>query len=375
MKICLIGPTHPFRGGISHYTTLLYRHLRKRHDTLFISFVRQYPKWLFPGKTDIDPSQEHIQEPGVLKILDSMNPLTWIKTVRTIITNNPDLVIIPWWVSFWAPQFWIISFFVKLFIKTKIIFLCHNVVEHESKWIDKLLTKLVLKQGDGFIVHSDDDLNNLKRILPDARVQKTFHPTYDVFNMADFDPQTIRAQYNITGNILLFFGFVRPYKGLKFLIQAMPEIVKSHDVTLMVVGEFWKDKEEYLSMIQALDLSKKVVIVDEYVPNEEVGNYFCAADLVVQPYISATGSGVVQTAFAFNKPVIATRVGCLTDVVDHGKTGFIVDPQDSSAIALAVGVYLSEINHAKMAGNIQSKSRLFSWDRLIKVIEKINETI
>ena len=168
MKICLLGPTYPFRGGISHYTTLLYRHLSKRHDTLFVSFVRQYPKWLFPGKTDIDPSKEHIQEQDVHKILDSMNPFTWCKAAKRIIKYDPDLVIIPWWVSFWAPQFLTISFLVKIFTDSRILFLCHNVVEHESKWMDKVLTGFVLRKGDLFIVHSAEDHDNLKEIVSDA---------------------------------------------------------------------------------------------------------------------------------------------------------------------------------------------------------------
>ena len=373
MKICLIGPTHPFRGGISHYTTLLFRHLRKRHDTLFVSFIRQYPKWLFPGKTDIDPSQSRIHEPGIQKALDSMNPLTWIRSACIIIKHRPDLVIIPWWVSFWTPQFWTISSIIKRFTDAKIIFLCHNVVEHESKWLDKLLTRVVLKKGDGFIVHSNEDLSNLKAIMPHALVQKTYHPTYDVFNMKDYDETKIRNRYKITGKSLLFFGFVRPYKGLKYMIQALPKILKTHDVTLIVVGEFWKDKKEYLSQIQALDLENQVVIVDDYIPNEDVGDYFCAADLVVQPYTSGTGSGVVQTAFAFNKPVIATRVGCLPEVIDHGRTGFLVEPESAEEISRAVVNYLNLPGKDPLKENIINENYRFSWDRMVNVIEDLTK--
>ena len=369
MKICLIGPTHPFRGGISHYTTLLYRHLRKQHDTLFIAFSRQYPKWLFPGKTDIDPSTSHISEPRVHKILDSMNPATWIRSALKIVKHKPDLVIIPWWVSFWTPQFWTISFIIKRFSNARLIFLCHNVVEHESKALDKLLTGIVLKRGTGFIVHSDEDLNNLLHILPGARVQKTFHPTYDVFNMANCTPQAVRSKYKITGKILLFFGFVRPYKGLKYLIQAMPEIIKHNDATLMIVGEFWKDKAEYISMIKALELEQHIVIVDEYVPNEAVGSYFSAADLVIQPYVSATGSGVIQTAFAFNKPVIATSVGCLPEVIEHGKTGFLVEPSNCTQIAQSVNHYFTETDVECMQKNIAKANEKFSWNYLVTCVE------
>lgn len=371
MKICLIGPTHPFRGGISHYTTLLYRHLRKRHQALFISFVRQYPKWLFPGKTDIDPSHNQIQEPGVKRILDSMNPLTWFATIRSITKFKPDLVIIPWWVSFWAPQFWTISFFIKVFTQSKILFLCHNVVEHESKWIDKILTRLVLNNGDQFIVHSNEDQANLKAIIPDATVKKTYHPTYDVFNMADSDPDKVRKKYHIKGYILLFFGFVREYKGLKYLLNAMPQILKTQDVTLLIVGEFWKDKEQYLSLISDLGIEKNVIVVDEYVPNEDVRDYFSTADLVIQPYTSATGSGVVQTAFGFHKPVIATKVGCLPEVIDHGKTGFLVDPENSGQIVEQTEFYFNITDKDRFQKNIIQGNEKFSWQYLVEVVENL----
>jgi len=369
MRICLVGPTYPFRGGISHYTTLLYQHLRKKHKTLFIAFSRQYPRWLFPGKTDIDPSLSPIAESGVQPILDSMNPVSWLRSALKIISYEPDLVIIPWWVSFWTPQFLSISFLVKKFSNARLLFLCHNVVEHESKKLDKLFTQLVLKRGDRFIVHSDDDLSNLTDMLPDAKVKKVFHPTYDVFNMADYNPKTIRTRYKISGKLLLFFGFVRPYKGLKYLIRAMPDILKVQDVSLMIVGEFWKDKEAYFSMICDLGLEKDIVVLDEYIPNEEVGHYFASADLVVQPYTSATGSGVVQTAFAFNKPVIATRVGCLPDVIDHGKTGFLAEPESAEKLAEAVIEYLNLPGKDPFKENIKRENYRFSWDRLVHVIE------
>jgi len=240
----------------------------------FYSFKRQYPKLLFPGKTDIDPSKKQFQEEGVIQILDSMNPITWFMTVYKITVKKPDIVIIPWWVSFWAPQFWTITSVLKIFNSTKVLFLCHNVVEHESKWIDKILTKFVLKNGDFFIVHSDDDKQNLLSMFPGAKVKKSFHPTYDVFNIGDFDPGIIRGKYGIEGDIILFFGFVREYKGLKYLIKALPEVLSKINVTLLIVGEFWYDKDKYLQLIDKLGIKEKIIIVDEYVPNEEVGLYF-----------------------------------------------------------------------------------------------------
>ena len=370
MKISLIGPTYPFRGGISHYTTLLYRHLRGRHEVLFFSFKRQYPKWLFPGKTDIDPSKVHFKEDTQCN-LDSMNPLSWLLVVSKIIKSKSDLLIIPWWVSFWAPQFYIISHLVKLLAKTKILFLCHNIVEHESKWIDKVLTRIVLRNGDFYIVHSTEDQQNLLSMFPKATVKKSFHPTYDIFNLGDFDPNIVRRKYGIEGNIILFFGFVREYKGLKYLIEALPEIILKTNVTLLIVGEFWKNKNEYLDLINNLGIKDKTIIVDEYVPNEEVGFYFSAADLVVQPYVSATGSGIIQIAFGFNKPVIATNVGSLSEVVENGKTGYLVPPASSHDLAEAIIKFFRDGHFDEFSNNVRQEKYKFSWDRIVDVIEKL----
>jgi glycosyltransferase involved in cell wall biosynthesis len=371
MKICLIGPTYPFRGGISHYTTLLYKYLLKRHEVQFFAFKRQYPRWLFPGKTDIDPSQTQIQEEGAQRILDSIDPVSWGRVALKIIKSNPDLLIIPWWVSFWTPQFWTISVLVKRLSKVKILFLCHNVVEHESNWINKSLTYGVLRNGDLFIVHSAEDKKNLLAMFPNTKVRRSFHPTYDVFNQGEFDGAKVKERFGIKGNVILFFGFVREYKGLKYLLKALPEVLSKVNVTLLVVGEFWKDKDEYISLINQLGIEEHIVLVDEYVPNEEIGDYFSAADLVVQPYTSATGSGVIQTAFGFNKPVVATKVGSLPEVIEDGKTGYLVQPKASHEIAKTIIRFFCEANRQAFYGNIEKEKYKFSWDRMVDVIEEL----
>lgn len=370
MNIFLVGPTYPFRGGISHYTTLLFRHLRKRHDVTFLSFSRQYPRILYPGKSDIDPSKKHIQEEDACRILDSMNPLTWVKTAWRIVKNKPDLVIFPWWVSFWAPQFFTISILVKLFSSAKVLFLCHNVVEHESGLFDKLLTKVTLKKGDLFLVHSLEDKTNLLSMIPSAKVRTSYHPTYDIFNQKEWSPGSLKKKFGIGDRpIVLFFGFVREYKGLKYLLRALPAVLNKVEVSLFVVGEFWKDKEEYINLIKGLKLEKDVVVVDEYVPNEEIGLYFSAADLVVQPYVSATGSGIVQIAYGFGKPVIVTSVGSLPEVVEEGKTGYIVPPCSPEDLAKAIIKFFSENKKNSFKENIRLNNYEFSWDRLIDSIE------
>jgi len=369
MKIALIGPTYPYRGGISHYTTLLFRHLKNRHRTLFITFSRQYPKLLFPGKTDRDPSEEKIREAGALRLIDSMNPFTWVNAAFRIIRNKTDLVILPWWVSFWAPQFWTISVLVKYLSKARILYLCHNVVEHESSRVDRFLTRMALSTGDFYIVHSKEERRRLLDMFPEARVRTSPHPTYEVFNFKPFDSKKAKEECGLKGNVILFFGFVREYKGLRYLIEALPKILSEIDVTLLVAGEFWKDKEEYLRLIKEKGLESDVVVVDKYVPNEEIGNYFSATDLVVQPYISATGSGVIQTAFGFNKPVIATMVGSLPEMVEDGKTGFLVSPRDSDALAKAIVRFFREKRSEEFAHHIREERYRFSWQRMVETIE------
>lgn len=369
MKISIVGPSYPFRGGISHYTTLLYRNLKKKHETQFHAIKRQYPQWLFPGNTDKDHSANPIREEEVENILDSLNPLTWWKVFIKIRKENSALVIFPWWVFFWTPQFWTIATLIKKFTRAKILFICHNIVEHESNTINKICTRLVLKKGDYFIVHSREDLENLKNIRSDANVKKSFLPTFEVFRSKYIKKEDARKRLNLDGNTIFFFGFVRRYKGLNYLIDAMPTIIKHVNVSLLIVGEFWEGEDKYREQIERLGVGEKIKIINKYIPNEEVGIYFFAADVVVLPYVSGTGSAIVQIAFGFDKPVIATKVGCLPEVMDHGRTGYLVEPMDSQAIADAVVSFYNEGKEEEFVNNIKRGKEKFSWDRMVETIE------
>ena len=372
MKIAMIGPSYPFRGGISHYTTLLYRSLRKSHDVKFYAFKRQYPNWLFPGRTDRETSSIALREKEVENILDSLNPLSWLKVFIKIKKFSPELLILPWWVSFWTPQFWMISYLVRRSLGIKILFICHNVVEHEANFITKLCAKLVLKNGTYFIVHSEEELKNLRFIIPDAKVNKTFHPTYEVFRQNGWDKEKAKAILGISGNIVLFFGFIRPYKGLKYLIEALPDILKKVDVTLLIAGEFWKGKSSYLQKIEELEIGNRVKIFDEYIPNEEVSLYFSSSDIVVLPYTSVTGSGVVQVALGLNKPVITSNIGSLPELIEHGKTGYVVNSCNAREIADAVITFYKENKEQEFVKNIDSVKEKFSWDRMVETIESFS---
>lgn len=375
MKIDLIGPSYPFRGGISHYTTILFQHLKTKHKTQFYSFKRQYPRFLYPGKTDRDESNSPLKVSEAQPLLDSINPLSWLHVARKIVRDNPDITIFPWWVVFWALPYLTIIFFLKLFSKTKILFICHNFQEHERNHVKYLISKWVLARGDYFIVHSEEEKEQLIKSTGKTAVKVNFHPIYDIFNPGEIPQDEAKANLGLDeDNIILFFGFVREYKGLRYLLEAMPQILENTDARLVIAGEFWEDKEKYQRLIDSLNIKAKVTIIDRYVPNEEIACYFYACDIVVLPYTAVTGSGLVQLAFGFNKPVVVSRIGALSEVVRHRQTGFLVTPKDSRQIADAVIGYFRESDRDEMISSIKTEREKYSWDHLVKSIEVFGES-
>lgn len=369
MKISLLGPTYPYRGGISHYTTLLCRELRKEHEVQFLSFSRQYPKLIFPGKSDKDPSKKPLVVDEVDYCLDSINPFSWVQTASKIVKFNPNLLIIPWWVAFWAPQFMTVATLVKKRIKTDIVFICHNSVEHESSGWKVLTTRTVLGRGDRILTHSRQESERLLEILgPETMVTTAFHPSYVALCGETIEAAEAKRRLGLEGKVLLFFGFVREYKGLDLLLQAMPEVLRHENVSLLVVGEFWKDKCRYFQLVHDLGLEDSVHIVDSYIPNEEIGKYFAAADLVVQPYRSASGSGISQLAYGFGKPVIATDVGGLAEVVQDGVNGKVLKPDDVTELSEAIKGILSCNKLKAMTQQALCTGERFSWKTLTKMI-------
>jgi glycosyltransferase involved in cell wall biosynthesis len=334
----------------------------------FYAFKRQYPKWLFPGKTDRDISEVPLQESEVQNILDSMNPLTWLHICRKITQNSPELVIIPWWTSFWTPHFWTITTLIKRFSSAKILFICHNIVDHEANAFSRICSRIALRNGDYFLVHAQSDGNRLRTLMPSAPITHALHPLYDFFKSKMLAPTEARAQLGLHGEIILFFGFIRPYKGLEDLLHALPLVLRHRRITLLIVGEFWEGKKAVAELIQALNIEEAVRVVDRYIPNEEVGLYFSAADLVVLPYVSGTGSGIVQIAYGLEKPVLATRVGSLPEVIEDGRTGYLVNPRDPKALADAVIRFFLEEKKNEFVQNIQRMKARFSWEYLVDTI-------
>lgn len=373
MRYVLIGPTYPYRGGISHYTTLLYHHLRAAHEVKLYSFKRQYPGFLFPGRTDKDPSRSPLRA-DCEYILDPANPLTWLQTFRRVKEDGPDALILQWWVPYWAPAFASTAALVRRFTTTRVMFICHNVFPHERSMVDRALVRLALTQGQFFIVQSEKDLYDLKRLLPQASVRKAAHPSYEALALSGaITAGEAKRQLGLEGNVLLFFGFVREYKGLKYLLKAMPSVLSRIDAHLLVVGEFWDNKAPYLELIEELGIVSAVTIVDRYIPNEELGLYFSAADVVVLPYVDATQSGVTQLAYGFEKPVITTSVGGIPEVVKNGETGLLVPPKDSKALAEAIVHFFAQGLAPHFKQGIQACRKTLSWDRLVTLIEEMTQ--
>lgn|SRR5574337_272472 len=367
MKICVIGPAYPLRGGIAHHTAFLTRELRKRHDVTLLSYTRLYPSLLFPGTTELDTSRLMCAvdcEP----IFDPMNPRSWLSTARRIRALCPDLVIVQWWSPLFAIPLRAVISLVKRNSQSPTLFICHNVRSHERLPGEGILLQFGLAPADRFIVHSETDLRHLRAIRPDAVIHKLFLPIREEFSPA-VDRQEARRQLSLSGPTILFFGLIRHYKGLPDLLRAMPTILKGTECTLLIVGEFYEGREECLNLIRSLDLTVHVRLVDRYVANEEVGLYFGAADLVVLPYISATQSGVVAMAYAFDRPVITTRVGGLPEMVTDGQTGLTVDPADPTALADAILRFFREPQKAASPEGIRSARERFSWQRFVDAVE------
>ena len=370
-KIAVLGLSYPFRGGISHYSTLLVRELRRKYRVKFLTLNRQYPDLLFPGKTQYDYSVDKLIEEND-SVIDSINPVTWIKAAFILKKENFDLVVVQWWNPFFGFAFGTIVNLLSLISKSNFCFLCHNVAPHESTAFDRILSKYAFLKVKYFIVHSEEDRRNLLSFKPNAIVKKNFHPTYSVFNsFITYEKFQARRKLDIAQNknILLFFGLIRQYKGLKYLIYAMKEVVKYIDCVLLVVGEFYESKDDYMSMIKSLNLSDYIIVIDEYINNEDVSLYFCSADVVVLPYVEATQSGIIQIAFGLNKPVITTNIGGLPEVVEDGKTGFIVEAKSPESLSEAIIKYYRGNYENKFCEEIKKVSHNFSWDTELRNIE------
>lgn len=357
-KIVIIGPVYPFKGGISHYTGLFYRAMSERYDVSMISYSMQYPKILF-RKEQRDFSNDSFRIDETEFILNTASIISIRRTADRINEIAPELTVIQWWHPYFSPCYRLL---VKR-IRSKVLFLCHNVFPHERFPLDRMLTRMALKKGDYFILHSEREAGDLKTIVPDAKYRVNMHPTYSEFKKVEDKSDAVPVDQ---ASVILFFGFVRPYKGLKVLIEAMsliPEIVH-----LNIVGDFGGAKSEYEHLIYDRHLTGRISVRDGYVPDREVGEYFERCDAVVLPYLDATQSGIAQIAFGFEKPVIATNVGGLPEVVKDGETGVLCEPGDPEALRDAIQRFFELKKTVDFEENIRQDAPRFSWEHMVETI-------
>ena len=370
MKVIILGPAWPYRGGIAAFSERLARQYQQEgHEVELVTFTLQYPKFLFPGKTQYssDPAPEGL---SIKRMMSSVNPLSWLRTGRYVRRRKPDLVVSPFWLPFMAPCFGTVLRVAKRKGMRRVAIL-HNLIPHEHRPGDKLFARYFVGSNDAFVTLSRSVLEDLDRFDPERKRPRVYspHPLYDHYGAPlSREDALLRLDLPASGRYVLFFGFIRDYKGLDLLIDAMADRrLEALGVRLIVAGEFYGDPKPYHEQLERLALGDRVVLHTDFIPDSEVNRYFCAADIVAQPYRSATQSGVSQIAYHFEKPMVVTRVGGLPEIVPDGKAGFVVEPEPK-AIADALVRYFEEDWRERLTAGVRDEKRKYGWDKMTAAI-------
>lgn len=372
MRIIIIGPAHPFRGGIASFNERLARELiEKGHDVEIVSFTVQYPKLFFPGKTQYsdEPAPTNLT---IHRWINSVNPLSWLVAGRKIRKKKPDMIISKFWIPLLGPALGSVLRFGSIRKKTKVISVLDNVIPHEKRPGDRIFTSYFLKAVDGFIYMSDAVAKDLSTF--DTQKPRKFcpHPLYDNFGTPVARKEAAKF-LSISENqkYILFFGVIRDYKGLDLLLNAYAGSDSRSEVKLIIAGEFYNDKEKYLEIIQSKQLENDIHLFDSFIPDSQVKYFFSIANVVVQPYKSATQSGVTQIAYQFNCPMIVTQTGGLPEMVKHDYVGYVVQP-DEHEIRKAIDRYFGENKEEEFRSHVTTEKEKFSWssftDQLLNLI-------
>ncbi len=373
-SIVILGSAYPLRGGglATFNERLAKAFMEAGHEVIIYTFSLQYPKLFFPGKSQYSDEEA----PAGLDIrvkVNSVNPFNWQKVGRELRKKKPDLLVIRYWLPFMAPCLGRIAAITKKNKHTRIVAITDNVVPHEKRPGDKLLTNYFVKKPHAFICMSDSVKKDLEQFaIPASNIRLCLHPLYDNFGEA-LDKKEACAMLDLEscGYLVLFFGFIREYKGLDLLLKAFShEKLKQLPVRLLVAGEFYSDGDKYYQLARELNVFEKVFWHTHFIPNDKVKAYFCAADLVAQPYKHATQSGVTQVAYHFERPMLVTDVGGLPEMVPHGKVGYVVEAEADS-IAEAIADFFTNNKAAAMKQALKLEKKRFSWDRLVESILEI----
>lgn len=373
MKIIIVGTSHPYRGGIAAFTDrLATEFVREGVDIEVVTFKLQYPSFLFPGKTQYSDAKAP-EGLSIARKVNSINPLNWIKVGKEIRKKNPDIVVFTYWMAFFAPCFGKIARVIKRNRHTKCIGLIHNMIPHEKSILDKMFPPYFVKAMDGFVALSKSVLNDIATVDKQNKPRVfTPHPLYDHFGEIVSRDEAIR-HLNLDPNYryFLFFGLVRAYKGLDLLIDAFADArLRKFPVKLIVAGEFYEDPKPFLEQIEKYGLQDSVIIQNQYISDDDVKYYFNTSDIVVQPYKSATQSGVTQIAYHFEKPMLVTNVGGLGEIIPNGIAGYVVVPNPSS-IADALVDFCENDRRETFVDGVRAEKQKYQWSNMTDAIKKL----
>lgn len=372
-KVVIIGPGHPLRGGLATFNQRLAKQFTDEGHTCSIySFSLQYPGFLFPGTTQYtdEPAPENLV---IHSAINSINPLNWIKVGRRLRREKPDIILVRFWLPLMGPALGTILRKVRKNKHTRIICLADNVIPHEKRPGDKPFTRYFLKSCDAFITMSEKVMGDLRLFEKSKPALLVPHPLYDSFGEA-VSREEARKHLGLPAGdkLVLFFGFIRKYKGLDLLLQAMalPEM-KAQDIKLLVAGEFYEDAKPYQDLINELGIAGQLILRTDFIPDSEVRYYLCAADAVIQPYRNATQSGVTPLAYHFEKPMVVTNVGGLPSLVPHDKVGLVVEPEPA-AIAAGISRFY-QLGENYFIPHLRKEKEKYSWANLVQAIRNLAE--
>jgi D-inositol-3-phosphate glycosyltransferase len=374
MKILIIGPANPYRGGIAALNERLAIQLMEEgHQVEIINFSLQYPSFLFPGKTQFTTTPA---PPKLIikRMINAMNPFNWMLTGWKLRNQKPDLVLVRFWLPMMGPSTGTVCGLIKSNKHSKIIAIVDNLIPHEKRPGDRLFTRYFVNQTHGLIALSDCVYQDLDLFRNNRPKKLTPHPIYDHYGEILPKQEALQLlKLDPNHRYLLFFGFIRDYKGLDLLLRALADRrLEQHNIRLIVAGEFYANEEKYLKLIDELNLTDKVHLFTEYIPDAEINRYFCAADLITQPYKSATQSGVTQIGFHFHKPMLVTNVGGLPEIIAHNQSGYVVDPVPE-AIAGAILDFYDHKRESLMVTEVEKAKKRFGWDNLTNTIFEIKK--
>jgi len=374
-KIIIIGPAYPYRGGNSLFVSHVYDILKDKFEVKIYNYKLLYPSILFPGKTQFDESGKTIKQAPNIRLVNSINPFNWIKVASLIKNENANLVVFDWWHPFFSFCHFTISGLIKSKYNNKILFITENVISHEANVIDKSLTKIGLSNASTFLSLSEKVEKDLEFVADDRKVYRSELPVYDCYNFDDKRKiSSTKKDFGFDENskLLLFFGYVRKYKGLDLLIDALAELVKKDSTyKLLAAGEFYDDEKYYRDKIETLKLGASVKLLNKFIPNEEVAKYFEPSDLVVLPYRSATQSGILNLAYGFYKPVLVTDVGGLAEFVDNGKTGYVINSDSQKDLIDGIINFFNQREKINFEENIKNRVSQNAFNSLPELFNKI----